>query len=823
MRTLAGGTEAGDGGRAADASIRVLQGVATDAAGNIYICDADDHRLRRIDPDGRITTLAGNGLPGYSGDGALASQARINTPYGVTVTPVGDIVFADLGNGRVRRILRNGTIETLAGGGAKEIPPAGLFVAPREVKLIAPRNVLATASGSIFISDFGANRVLEIRSDGLLTAMPLGALDLNAPAGMTLDAEGNLLVADSGNARIRRLRRDGRVDIVLANSPRVPLERPVGLARSADGNLLVADTRGDYHWRIDSSGNASILPPGGRDIAVDLFGNIITAGLTWLRRVSPQGLIDILIGGTYSRFRGDGGPALAARLNRPVGVAVDSQGNVYFADTGNHRVRRIGLDGVMTTVAGNGEPAFRGDGGLATQSSLNGPTYLAVDAFDNVYVSDTGNHRVRVFVPGGVIQTVCGTGRSEFSGEGILARLANVSSPMGLAIDRAGALYVAERGQHRIRRIDVAGKIATVAGTSLRGLSVDGQDALLANLNQPGAIALDAQGNLYFADAGNQAVKVVDAASGKIKTIASDVQGPEGLVATPGGVLYWTESQRHRVRQATLAGDVSTVAGRTNENGFNADSGDATALTLNEPAGLALSPDGAFILADRLNDRLRRLDPPTAVIVSNVQSFRIVHAATFAEGPLAPGQLASLVTNDLADPALAEVTFDGMAAGISFASKSQVNFQVPLGIAGKTKTTFELRVGGALKHRSILDVVAAAPAFFETSGLVTAMASDGTMITDAAPARAGVALQLFGTGDGLEHESGGLQVPLLPVSVEIGGVPAEVHYAGMAPGYPGLLQVNLRVPSNIRLLGRVPITLRVGAFQNPRTQMLAVE
>jgi uncharacterized protein (TIGR03437 family) len=823
MRTIAGGTEAGDGGRAADASVRYLQGVATDAVGNIYISDADDHRVRRVDVAGRITTLAGDGIPGFTGDGGAAVNARINTPYGLTVTPLGDVVFADLGNARVRRIRASGQIETIAGGGTRQLPAAGQFLPPREVKLIAPRNVLATQSGSIFISDFGANQILEVRSDGNMTAMPLSALELNSPAGLTLDAEGHLVVADSGNARIRRIRRDGRVDILLSSSSTVPLERPVGLARAPNGNLLIADTRGDYLWQFDPSGRSTILPPGGRDVAVDRLGNIVTAGATWLRRINPQGLIEILIGSAYAKYRGDGGPALSARLNHPTGVAVNSKGVVYFSDTGNHRIRRIATDGIITTVAGAGEPGFRGDGGPAADAYLNHPTHLAVDSFDNLYVSDTGNHRVRVLSPGGSIQTFAGTGKSTFSNDGLPAAQSNLASPSGLAIDQSGAVYIAEPAQHRIRKVNPSGIMTTIAGNSLRGYAGDGQPALSATLNSPGALAIDAQGNLWIADTGNQAIRIVDASSGKIRTQLADIQGAAGLAVTPTGVVYLNESQRHRTLRIALDGTVTTIGGRLNENGFNSDSGDATALTLNEPAAIALAPDGSLVLADHLNDRLRRIIPPAELQASNSQKIRIVHAATFLEGPIAPGQWLSLLASDLTNPDLAAISIDGAAAKVSFASSSQMNFQVPYSIAGRTSAGLELRIAGELVHRIQLPIAAAVPGFFESAGLLVALTLDGRLNNELNPARTGDYLTLYATGEGLLREASGFQVPFLPASVEVGGLPAEVLYLGAAPGFSGLLQVNLRVPANIRLRGRVPVTLKIGAFQNPATQMLVVQ
>ncbi len=820
LRTIAGGTEAGDGGRAGDASIRFLQGVAVDGSGNIYFSDADDHRVRRVDSQGRIQTLAGDGLAGFSGDGAASTRARVNTPYGLTVMANGDLIFADLGNGRVRRISRSGLIETIAGGGAREIPPAGVWVRGTEVKLVAPRNVLATREGAVFIADFGANRVMELRADGNLTAIPLAATELNAPAGMVLDEEGNLLVADSGNARVRRLRRDGRVDIWLASHEQVPLERPVGLARRADGRVLIADTRGDFLWEVDREGKAGTIVPGGRDVAVDSMGNVVTAGGSWLRRVDGRGLIEILIGNAFSRYRGDGGPALAARLNRPVGVAVDSKGNVYFTDTGNHRVRRVTPEGLITTVAGTGDPGMRGDGGLAAEAFLNGPTYVAVDAFDNVYVADTGNHRVRVFAPGGVIRTLVGTGRGEFSNDGLLAGETSLNAPVGLAFDREGRLYISERAMHRVRRVRTDGRVETVAGTSIRGNGGEGGDALLAGLNAPGALAVDGQGNVYIADAGST-LRVVE--GGKIRTLLRDLSGIEGLAATANGVVYLSETGRQRVRRLLVSGDVETIAGRLGENGFNADAGPATDLTLNEPAGLALAPDGSLVLADRLNDRLRRIEPPAAVMESNTAAYRVVHAATYREGAIAPGQLLTMLTGDLRQPELVEIRLDGIAAKVTFANRNQVNFHAPYGIAGRTQVTFELRVGGALLSRMLLAVAAAAPGWFENAGLVVAVFPDGRLNSDSLPARAGDVLTLYGTGEGLLRAAGGMQLTLLPAVVEIGGVAAEVLYAGAAPGFAGLLQVNLRVPENVRLRGRVEVALKLGPWRNPSGQVMVIQ
>lgn len=803
MRTLAGGSEAGDGGRALDASLRFVQGIAVGGRGEIYLADADDHRLRRIGADGRIETIAGDGLPGLAGDGEASRRARLHTPYGVSVGPGGDVYVADLGNARVRRIAPDGRIETLVPG----------------FRFNAPRNVLAAPDGRVFVSDFGAGRVYAISGLGVEElATPPGGLA--APTGLALDGAGNLYIADSGQARVLRYSRQ-RVYTVYAQG----LERPTGLAWHPEGYLLIADSRGDFHWKVSEGGMPSPVFPGGRDVAVDAQGRTIMAGGTWVRRLDRQGLLEIVIDNRFQSFRGDGGPATEARLSRPTGMALDSKRNVYFSDTRNHRIRRITPDGRIDTVAGTGEAGFRGDGGAAKTAQLHSPTYLAVDAFDNVYVSDTGNHRVRVLSAGGAIQTAAGTGRDEFSNDGLLASQASLSSPAGLALDAEGNLYVAERGLHRVRRFRPGGRISTVAGNGLRGNAPEASDALLGSLNEAAGLAIDAAGNLYLADRGNGMVRQLVKATGRWRNLAVGLKGPEAIAWAAPGLLYWSETGAHVVRQLDTRNDaLATVAGRSGENGFNAESGDATALTLNEAAGLALTPEGSLLIADTLNDRLRLAEAPASSGgEQSAERTRVVHGATFLAGALAPGMLATIFSVELNEALTPEVLCDGFPAKISFASRRQINFQVPEAVAGRAFIELELRQGGLLLYRASFPLAGAAPAFFETGGgQAVAVDAAGRLNGEANPARPSDILVLYGTGAGLMTERSGFAVPFLPVAVELNGVAAELLFAGAAPGFPGLVQVNLRVPANLRAAGRVAVTWRVGAFRNPATQSLFV-
>jgi trimeric autotransporter adhesin len=809
ITTFAGGSEAGDGGPSSQASLRFVQGLAVAPSGEIFLADSDDHRIRRIDTQGRITTISGDGLPGRNGDNGPAHLARVNTPYGLSYGPNNDLYIADLGNARVRRVNSSGQIETLAGAGLGG------------VTLQAPRNVLAAPDGRLYISDFAANRILILEPRGNFNVLPAPSPNFNSPAGLTLDPSGNLYIADSGNGRVLRYSIHGLYTVHASG-----LNRPTGLAWHPDGYLLIADVRGDFLWRVNARGHLETTPTGGRDVAVDRAARTLTAGGTWVRRTMPSGLLEILIGNQFNTFRGENVPAPQARLHRPTGVAVDSHNNVYFSDTQNHRVRRVGPQGIVTTVAGNGEPGFRGDGARASQAQLNLPTALAIDALDNLYIADSGNQRVRVVSSSGVILTAAGTGRAEFSNDNIAAAQASLSGPAGLAVDASNRVYVSERTGQRIRRFTLGGRIETVAGSGARGVPQENGEALLAPLNEPTALSIDAVGNLFLVDRANHALRKIDARTQRLTTLASSLKTPESVAVSPKGVVFFSESQTHTISRIALDGKVTVIAGRPNENGFNAENGNADALTLNEPQGLALQGESVLYFADRLNDRIRRLESPPELITADSQTKIIAaHAATFATSPIAPGLLMTLFTPPLENPQLSEITLDGFPAPISFANRTQVNFQVPYAIAGRSGATLELRNGGLLIDRTVCNVAAAAPAFFEVAGKrgqAVAVLPNGQLNGEENPARPGEIVVLYATGEGLRMDVNGYEVPFLGARVDVQGLPAELLYAGGAPGFPGLFQVNLRVPNSLRAAGAVTVNLKVGQTRNPTTQTIFV-
>ena len=540
--TIAGGS-VGDGSPAVAATVYGPSDVALDGDGNLYIADTDNNRLRRVDPSGIITTIAGTGEGGYSGDGGPGVAARLNYPTGVAVDAAGNLYIADRHNHRIRRVDGFGTITTIAGNGREGYSgDGGPAVA---AQLNYPSDVAVDGNGNLYVTDRKNHRIRRIDDTGVITTIagngeesyggdngPAVAARLNFPAAVVVDVAGNLYIVDSGNHRIRRVDSTGMITTIAGNGE---------LGFSGDGGPAVA---------------AHLLYPTG--IAVDGAGNLYIADTDnhRIRRVDRSGTITTIAGTGEQGYSGDNGPAVEAQLAYPHGMTVDGAGNLYVADNWNSRIRRIDATGVIITIAGIGGSGFSGDGGPAVAAQLNLPQGVAVDGTGNLYIADTDNHRIRQVVPSGTITTIAGTGGSGFSGDGGPAAVAQLNSPSGVAVDGAGNLYIADRENHRIRRIDSSGTIATVAGTGM-GFSGDGGPAIAAQLNAPAGVAVDGAGNLYIADYYNRRIRRVDA-----------------------------------------SGIIATIAG-TGRSGFSGDGGPAFTAQLAAPSGVAVDGAGNLYIADR--------------------------------------------------------------------------------------------------------------------------------------------------------------------------------------------------------------------------------
>jgi hypothetical protein len=306
--------------------------------------------------------------------------------------------------------------------------------------------------------------------------------------------------------------------------------------------------------------------------------------------------------GAYG-FKGDGGPATSALLFNPWGVAVDTSGNVFIADTNNARIRKVTPDGVISTVAGMWPLGFSGDGGPATLAQLNQPQAVAVDANGNLFIADWGNHRIRKVTPAGMIYTIAGSGQSGFSGDGGPATQAGVSA-FGVAVDWFGDVFITD--DNRIRKVTPDGLIKTVAGNGTSGLSGDGGPATSASLNSPYGIALDPSGNLYIADHNNDRIRKVTP-DGIISSVGIGIEQPTAVTTDVSGNVFVSDQQRSVVWEISANGVTSLVAGNGTTGPPSGDGGPATSGVLNSPIGLAVNGAGALFIADMENSRIRKV------------------------------------------------------------------------------------------------------------------------------------------------------------------------------------------------------------------------
>ena len=294
----------------------------------------------------------------------------------------------------------------------------------------------------------------------------------------------------------------------------------------------------------------------------------------------------------------DGGPAVEAELYNPAGVAVDGAGNLYIADASNNGIRKVDSTGTITTIAGTGEFGFSGDGGPAVAAQLRSPRGVAVDSAGNVYIADSSNRRIRKIDSTGTITTIAGTGRLGFSGDGGPAVAAQLRSPYGVAVDGAGNLYIADASNNGIRKVDSTGTITTIAGTGESGFSGDGGPAVEAELRSPYGVAVDSAGNVYIADSSNWRIR-------KIDSIGDDrlqwgrrpgSRAPRGVAVDSAGNVYIADVGNHRIRKVDSTGTITTIAG-TGEFGFSGDGGPAVEAELRSPYGVAVDSAGNVYIA----------------------------------------------------------------------------------------------------------------------------------------------------------------------------------------------------------------------------------
>ena len=557
ISTVAGDGTAGwggDGDLATQDELNAPHGLALDASGNLYIADTGNDCIRKVNAATQIiTTVAG--IPqnmGKSGDGSKAIHAQLHSPDGVVVDAGNNLYIADTGNCRIQEVnATHQVITTVAGSGAPGFGGDGQAASSTTVKLDYPTDVAVDSSGDLFIADTGNNRIREVyQTTGTINTVAgngtagysgdgqaATAAQLNGPAGIAVDANGNLFIADTSTNRIRKVNASTQVigtvagSVGASSSATAVAMRPAGVAVDAGGDVFIADSGNNVVREISAStglitvvagnGVAGYSGDGGQataaelnapmGLAVDAAGDLFIAdsGNNRIREVSAGTHVITTVAGTgVGLYGGDGGQATAAELNAPAGVALDSAGDLFIADTGNQRIREV-AGGTISTVAGNGTAGYAGDGGQATGAELNSPAGVAVDSAGDLYIADTSNQRIRKVAAGTqVISTLSGNGISGYAGDGGLAAAAQLDAPRGLAVDSAGDLFIADQANNCIREVIASsGVMATVAGNGTAGYSGDGGQAVLAELSAPANIAVDAGGNLFIADTGNDRVR----------------------------------------------------------------------------------------------------------------------------------------------------------------------------------------------------------------------------------------------------------------------------------------------------------------------------
>ena len=620
IATIAGGG-VGDGGPATAATMFFPTGVAVDAAGDVFIADSDGHAVREVTPNGVISTVAGNGEPGFLGDGGPATKASINFPSAVAVDGAGNLYIATTPDNRIRRVGTNGIITTIAGNGTNVPAPNGTLATASG--MVAPGALAFDKAGNLLEGELflvrridGQGRITTIVGggnppDGLGDNGPATAAAVSGVTGLAEDSGGNLYISDQNNQRIRKVNSSGIITTIAGDGnygfsgdggPAATAEigNPSGLAIDSSGDLFFGDNSNDIR-EIDAAGNIHTFAGNGTFTNSGDGGPATSAGVlnpnavafgagalyiaegggpisnSQVRKVQ-NGIITRVAGGAV----GDGDPGPSAHLSFPIGVRFAGS-DLYIGDQFDNRVRKLDSAGVISTVAGGGTPKGLGDGGPATSARLNQPKGVALAPSGAFFIADCGNNRVREVSPTGTISTVAGGGRpADGVGDGGPATSARLSCPTGLLLAPPGSpyppgtLFITDCASgngggvtaSRIREVDTSGNISTFAGTGVAGFNGDGLAATATQLNCPSDVAMDPAGDLLVADAGNNRVRKIDQSSGLVSTVAGN--------------------------------------GAT---GFGGDGVSATLVPVNGPTGLALDGGGDLLIAESQHARVRLVNP----------------------------------------------------------------------------------------------------------------------------------------------------------------------------------------------------------------------
>lgn len=710
------GSGNGDGGAATAAPLSKPDAVAVDGAGNLYIAETGTNRIRLVSAaTGQISTVAGSGTQGLAGDRGPATAAQLNQPDGVAVDTSGNVYIADTGNRVIRKVDPSGTITTLAGPSGLVTPRGltywngNLFVAdaaagtidqirlpggqvstlsgglPSQIQCpvatqnpayLLPSAVAFDSTGDAYVADtfdncvrevtdpFGSPNVRRVIGDGLPVSMGDGGMasaarvfqprgvavstlattvttvtTQGAPEGLgaaapptithdvTRQTRDVVFVADTMGHKVRMID-PASGSPPLVTSLNIPgLNRPYQMTSGPDGSLYVADNAGSRVYKITPQTQETVTNRNSADPATTI--QVTTDTPTFSGAAAT-----VVAGNGTSAFGGDGGLATQATISTPLGMATDTAGNVYFADSANQRVRKISTLGVISTVAGNGfttgdnmpgrlqasDTFGMGDGGAATNATFNRPSSVAVDKAGNVFIADTYNNAIReVTAADGKIRTVVGA-----SGSGAMLTY-SLNDPYAVALDAAGNLYIADTFNHKV--------LEAAAGFTKRPVLVagggsgftEGSNATQHALGPVAGVAVDVSGTLYISDAGYNRIWAVS--GGKIRTLAGSatgggfggdggpatkalLKGPGAIAVDATGNVFVADTANNRVRKVATNGTITTIAG-TGTQGFRGDGATATAARLALPFAVTVV-GGDLWIADTSNNRIRAIGGPAS-------------------------------------------------------------------------------------------------------------------------------------------------------------------------------------------------------------------
>lgn len=662
--TFAGnGAPAVVNGQGAAASFKGPGGIATDDAGNIYVADTDGNVIRKVTPQGMVSTFAGTGVAGDN-NGPIAG-ATFNKPFGIAVDKAGNIYVTEQGSCLIRKISAQGNVSNFAGSSS-----CGFADGPGSTALFNhPQGLAADDLGNVYVADFDNNRLRKIDAGGNVTTFlrSNNFFHYLGIAGVTIDDQHNIYVSDSGNSRIVKI--ENGTNHVAVLTPEVSiLNSPLGVATDTNGNLYVANAASNGIVKVVLTGYAIDRPlplglifdkttglisgtptqayqitpftvtaynAGGKSaftiqITVQLQSATgsppqisyqtpqtyyINQAITPLQPASTGSDIPAFEFGQIITFTGSGNPGYSeggptsATYRQPAGVIADASGNLYVADYLNNVIRKVSPDGASATLAGSGQGTFTN--GKGVNASFSGPSSVVLDAAGNLYVADSKNHRIRKIEPDGTVTTFAGSGvAGSANGTGAAA---SFNTPQGLAIDAAGTIYVADSGNNLIREISPLGEVTTLAGSGSPGNS--NGNGTNATFNGPQNLTVDVYGNVYVTDMGNNMIRKITSA-GDVTTYAGNGsaggqngQGlqvtfnkPSGIVVDDIGDLFVSDFEGSLIRMIAPSGQVITLLGDGKPGGLN---NTGTAAGVDGPKGLALDGDRRLYIADSFNNEIR--------------------------------------------------------------------------------------------------------------------------------------------------------------------------------------------------------------------------